>query len=156
MNVPVLSLVGQRLLDRRAFLRYSGTGLGGVALLSLLAKEGLLAEEKDRSPIRPQICPDAPLAPRAPHFPPKAKRVLVIFCSGACSHIDTWDYKPELIKHHEQPMPGSDKLITFQGENGNLIKSPFEFKPRAQSGKYISDLLPTWQNLWTKCVSSIR
>ena len=142
MNVPVLSLVGQRLLDRRAFLRYSGTGLGGVALLSLLAKEGLLAEEKNRSPIRPQIRPAAPLAPRASHFPPKAKRVLVIFCSGACSHIDTWDYKPELIKHHEQPMPGSDKLITFQGENGNLIKSPFEFKPRGQSGKYVSDLLP--------------
>src|SRR5262245_51708523 len=142
MNVPILSFAGQRLLDRRAFLRHSGTGLGGVALLNLLAKEGLLAEEKNRSPIRPQIRPDAPLAPRAPHSPPKAKRVLVIFCSGACSHVDTWDYKPELIKHHEQPMPGSDKLITFQGENGNLIKSPFEFKPRGQSGKYVSDLLP--------------
>src|SRR5438552_11259986 len=142
MTVPVPSVAGQRLLDRRAFLRHARTGLGGVALLSLLAEQGLLAQAKDRSPIRPQIRPDAPLAPRAPHFGPKAKRVLVIFCSGACSHIDTWDYKPELIKRHEQPMPGSDKLITFQGENGNLIKSPYEFKPRGQSGKYISDLLP--------------
>src|SRR5438309_517117 len=142
MTVPPPSVAGQRLLDRRAFLRHAGTGLGGVALLSLLAEQGLLAQGKDRSPIRPQIRPDAPLAPRAPHFTPKAKRVLVIFCSGACSHLDTWDYKPELIKRHEQPMPGSDKLITFQGENGNLIKSPYEFKPRGQSGKYISDLLP--------------
>ena len=66
----------------------------------------------------------------------------MIFCSGACSHIDTWDYKPELIKRHDTPMPGSDKLITFQGKSGNLIKSPWEFKPRGESGKYVSDLLP--------------
>ena len=66
----------------------------------------------------------------------------MIFCSGACSHLDTWDYKPELIKRHGQPMPGNNKLITFQGEQGNLTKSPFEFKPRGQSGKFISDLLP--------------
>ena len=39
----------------------------------------------------------------------------MIFCSGACSHLDTWDYKPELIKRHNTPMPGSDKLVTFQG-----------------------------------------
>jgi len=142
-----LSHAGRRLLDRREFLRYAGTGLGGIALASLLSKQGLLAAEKDRSPIRPKIFPQAPLAARSPHFAPKAKRVLVLFCSGACSQLDTWDYKPELIKRHGQPLPGNEKLITFQGENGNLTKSPYDFKPRGQCGKYISDLLPNLAEL---------
>ncbi len=98
-------------------------------------------------PIRPAINPEAPLAPRAAHFAPRAKRVVMIFCSGACSHLDTWDYKPELIKRHNTPMPGSDKLITFQGKSGNLIKSHWEFKPRGQSGKYVSELLPNLAEL---------
>lgn len=135
-----LSTAGRGLLNRRSFLRYAGSGLGGIALTAMLAEQGLLG--KEHGPIRPTINPENPLAPRAPHFRAKAKNVLVIFCSGACSHIDTWDYKPELIKRHGQPMPGADKLITFQGENGNLIKSPWEFKPRGQSGKMISDMLP--------------
>lgn len=122
-------------------------GLGGIALTTLLAEQGLLAAPPDHSPIRPVIRPEAPLAPRATHFPPKAKRVLVIFCSGACSQLDTWDYKPELIRLHGQPMPGAEGLVTFQGENGNLTKSPYEFKPRGQSGKYISDLLPNLAGL---------
>ena len=142
MENLTLSHAGRWLLNRRSFLQHAGTGLGNIALLSLLTKQGLLAAEKDRSPIRPAIRPEAPLAARPPHFAPKAKRVLVLFCSGACSHLETWDYKPELIKRDGQPMPGSDKLITFQGENGNLSKSPYEFKPRGQSGKYISDLVP--------------
>src|SRR5207253_2029414 len=106
------------------------------------AQQGLLAAEKDRSPIRPQIDPGAPFAPRPPHFTPKANRVLVLFCSGACSHLDTWDYKPELIKRHGQPLPGGEKLITFQGEQGMLTRSLYQFQPRGQSGKHISDLLP--------------
>jgi hypothetical protein len=68
--------------------------------------------------------------------------VVHIFCTGAVSHVDTWDYKPELIKRHGRPMPGGDALITFQGENGSLAKSPWEFRPRGASGKYLSDLLP--------------
>src|SRR5215204_2150613 len=115
------------LLDRRSFLRHTGTALGSMALAHLLARDQLLANE---NPIRPTIDPSQPHAPRAPHFEAKAKNVLVIFCSGACSHLDTWDYKPELIKHHGKPMPGADKLITFQGENGNLVQSPWAFKPR--------------------------
>src|SRR6267378_226642 len=98
-------------------------------------------------PIRPQWSPQNPLAPRPPHFPGKAKNVLVLFCSGACSHLDTWDYKPELIKRHGQQMPGNENLITFQGEQGNLTRSPYEFKPRGRSGKFISDLLPNLAGL---------
>ena len=73
--------------------------------------------------------------------------MLHIFCSGACSHLDTFDYKPELVKRHGQPMPGGEKLVTFQGANGNLTKSPYAFKPRGQSGKYVSDLLPNLAEL---------
>src|SRR5256885_11096770 len=132
--MPTPSFTGRRLLDRRAFLQHAGTGLGGIALASLLTKDGALAAEKEKYPIRPVISPTAPLAPRPPHFLPRAKRMLVIFCSGALSHLDSWDYKPELIKRHGQPLPGADKLITFQGENGNLVKSLYDFKPRGQSG----------------------
>ncbi len=125
---------------RRDFLGDLGRGLSGIALASLLQADGLLAQET--SPIRPVIDPSAPYAARRPHFQPKAKQVLVIFCAGACSHIDTFDYKPELIQRHGQPMPGSKDLITFQGANGNLVKSPWRFRPRGQSGKMISDLVP--------------
>lgn len=137
-----LSNAGRRLLDRRSFLQFAGTGLGGIALATLLSEQGLLGAEDSSLPIRPIVRPEAPLAARPSHFPAKAKRVLVIFCSGACSHIDAWDYKPELIKMDGRPMPGNEKLITFQGEQGNLVKPIWEFKPRGQSGKYVSELFP--------------
>lgn len=132
---PSSALLGRHLLDRRGFLAHMATGLGGIALSALLAERGLLAAEPPGSAVNP-------LAPRPPHFPARAKRVLHIFCTGAVSHLDTWDYKPELIKRHGQPMPGVEKLVTFQGENGALSQSPWTFRPRGQSGKYISDLLP--------------
>ena len=128
-----------QLLNRRHFLQHTSQGLGGIALASLLQGEGLLADD---GPIRPRIDVGQPFASRKPHFKPKANKVLVIFCSGACSQLDTFDYKPELIKRHGQPMPGADKLITFQGSQGNLTKSPWEFKPRGQSGKMVSELVP--------------
>jgi hypothetical protein len=129
------------LLNRRGFLRDAGTGLCGVALAALLAEQGLHASD-DKSPLRPDVKPESPLSPRKPHFAPKANRVLTIFCSGAVSHVDTFDYKPELVKRNGQPLPGGDKLITFQGEQGNLVKPLWGFKPRGQSGKMVSDLLP--------------
>jgi hypothetical protein len=115
----------------------SGFGLGGIALTALLQEDGLLAQ-----PIRPLIRPEAPLAARRPHFDAKARRVLMIFCSGAVSHVDTFDYKPELVRRDGQPMPGAERLITFQGENGNLAAPRWRFQPRGQSAKMISDLLP--------------
>lgn len=140
-----ISQPGRLLLDRRSFLRDAGTGLGGIALLSLLADQRLLAAGK--SPIRPAIRPEAPTAARAPHYASRAKQVLLIFCSGAVSHVDTWDYKPELVKRDGQPMPGNDKLVTFQGENGNLARPQWTFRPRGHSGKMISDLLPNLAEL---------
>lgn len=136
-----LSHAGRHLLDRRSFLQWGGTGLGGIALSVLLEQQRLLAAG---TPIRPQIDPARPFAPRSPHFAPRAKNVVVIFCSGALSHVDSFDYKPELVRLHDTPMPtpGGEKLITFQGEQGNLIKPQWAFKPRGESGKMTSDLLP--------------
>jgi hypothetical protein len=131
------------LLDRRGFLGRTLSGLSSIALAHLLSQDRLLAA----SPLRPPIDPAHPYAPRPPHFEPKAKRVLVIFCSGALSHVDTFDYKPELIKRHDTPMPGSEGLVTFQGANGNLIKPIAAFKPRGHSGKMVSDLLPNLAEL---------
>src|SRR5262245_60898893 len=119
-------------LSRRSFLGHLGTGIGTIALADLLARGDVQGSEKD-----PSV-----LFPRKPHFDPRAKRVLHVFCTGAVSHLDTWDYKPELLKRDGQPMPGVDKLVTFQGENGNLARSPWTFRPRGQTGKYTSDLLP--------------
>src|SRR5947207_3518379 len=135
-----ISRTGRWLLNRREFLRRGGTGLGAVALLSLLAEERLLGGGK--SPIRPEWSSERPYAPRRPHFTAAAKNALVIFCSGACSHLDTWDYKPKLFRRNGEPLPGPEKLVTFQGENGNLSRPPWDFKPRGQSGKMISDLIP--------------
>jgi hypothetical protein len=134
----MLSLTGHNLLDRRHFLGHLGSGLGGIALVHLLGEQGHAAPR----PLRPSIRPEAPLAARPPHFAAKAKRVLHIFCSGACSHLDTWDYKPELLKRHGQPLPNAGELITFQGANGNLARSPYAFRQRGECGKYTSDLLP--------------
>lgn len=141
MREPILSHAGRRLLDRRSFLAEAAGGLQGIAIASLLARQGLLAADA-RGPIRPAIDPTAPLAARPAHFAPRAKQVLMLFCSGACSQLDTWDYKPELIRRDGEPMPGFEKLVTFQGELGALARSPYEFRPRGEVGKYTSDLLP--------------
>lgn len=135
-------LIGQHLLNRRGFLTDAVAGLQGVALAGLLARQGLLGAETAAGPIRPDIQPAAPLAARRPHFAPRARQVLMLFCSGACSQLETWDYKPELIRRDGQPMPGGDSLVTFQGAAGNLAKSPYEFRPRGQCGKMTSELLP--------------
>jgi hypothetical protein len=140
MSDGTLSNAGRWLLDRRSFLQSASTGLGGIALASILAEQGLLAAPK--TPIRPNIDPSAPLAPRAPHFPARANRVLMVFCSGALSQIDTFDFKPELIRRDGQPMQGAEGLVTFQGEQGNLTRPLWKFKPRGQTGKMVSDLLP--------------
>jgi hypothetical protein len=132
-----LSHAGRWMLHRRHFLRWGGTGLSGVALSALLREASAAAP-----PIRPEVDPARPHAARRPHHVPRADQVLVIFCSGALSHVDTFDYKPELVKRHDTPMPGADKMITFQGANGNLIAPLWPFRPRGQSGKMTSDLLP--------------
>lgn len=137
---------GRRLLDRRNFMKNTGFSLGGLGLAQLLAGEGRAssdnpAEFTGKAPIRPDIDPDNPYLPRQGHFEGAAKQVLVIFCPGAVSHVDTFDYKPALAKLHGQKPPGMP-AVTFEGPSGNLAKPFWDFKPRGQSGKMTSELLP--------------
>ncbi len=120
--------------SRRQFLMQTMQGFSGVALAAMLTDE-VLGES-------PRIDSTKPYAPRSPHFAPKAKRVIEVFCSGALSHVDTFDYKPALIKHHGQPLPGNEKLVSFQGPNGNLTKPLWDFRSYGQCGKQVSDLVP--------------
>jgi uncharacterized protein (DUF1501 family) len=112
-------------MKRREFILDLSAGLPALAIAQLLGSA---------SP--------AHAAAKNPHFAPKAKRVLQIFCPGGVSHVDTFDYKPELQKRSGQPMPGGEKEVSFQGANGNLMGSPWNFVRRGQSGKYITELLP--------------
>ncbi|PHS19029.1 MAG: sulfatase [Blastopirellula sp.] len=148
MNPQNAPISGQHLLNRRNFLGDFGLGLSGIALTQLLSNSSLLAADagtsgdSEKSPIRPTINPASPYAARKSHFPAAAKNVIMIYCSGACSHLDTFDYKPELIKRHGQALPGAEGLKTFQGDQGNLTKSPWTFRPHGESGKMVSDLVP--------------
>jgi hypothetical protein len=126
---------GKHLLDRRSFLSGTVQGLAGIALTALLAEERARA-----APLK--IDPTHPFASRRPNFDAKAKNVIVVFCSGALSHVDTFDYKPDLIRYHGKPLPGNEKLVSFQGPNGNLTQPLWKFRPRGQSGKMVSDLVP--------------
>ncbi|MEO1843245.1 MAG: DUF1501 domain-containing protein, partial [Akkermansiaceae bacterium] len=107
-------------LSRREFLHTAGGGLGGVALASLLSQNGQAA------------C----------HHAPRAKRVIQIFCSGGLSHLDTFDYKPELEKRAGKPFDPGGKLQFFASKPGNCRPSFWKFRQHGESGRWMSDLLP--------------
>ena len=109
-------------LTRRKFLGNVATGVMGMGLHDLIARDAFASTK--------------------PHFTPKAKRVLQIFCPGAASHMDLWEHKPMLEKMHGKPLPGEENLVSFQGKNGPLMKSPWTFKPAGKSGKMISSMMP--------------
>lgn len=134
-NPEKLSLIGRGLLNRRHFLGNTAGALSSIALTNLLGVEGLLAAQS------PRVDPSHPFAARTPHFPPKAKNVVVIFCAGAVSQLETWDYKPELIKQHGKPLKNGPE-VTFQGPAGNLAQPQYRFRPRGKTGKWVSDLIP--------------
>ncbi|MEM9016205.1 MAG: DUF1501 domain-containing protein, partial [Verrucomicrobiota bacterium] len=110
---------------RRRFFGDVATGLMGVGLTKLLTQDAFALSSSS-----------------GPHFPPKAKRVLQIFCPGAAAHMDLWEHKPMLEKRHGEPLPGEESLVSFQGKNGPLMKSPWPFQPVGESGKMISSMLP--------------
>lgn len=130
-----LTPAGHTLLNRRDFLSNSATALGSVALTNLLGLDGLLAANG------PVIDPARPYAPRHAHFPAKAKNVVVIFCAGAVSQLETWDYKPDLIKWDDKPLPNGP-AVTFQGPAGNLARPQYQFRQRGKTGKWVSDMIP--------------
>ena len=122
MPATLASAQALALLDRRRFFGDTTRGLGAMALASLLDADGRLEAA-------PTIDPARPAAPRAGHHPPRARNVIVVFCAGAFSQVDSFDYKPELIKRDGQPLPGNERLVTFQGENGNLKRPLWPFRP---------------------------
>jgi hypothetical protein len=122
----------RRLVSRRDFLFEAGSGISGLALLSLLNQDGLLRAEPT----------DSPYLPKQPHFGPRAKSVISLFMSGGVSHVDTFDYKPELTRHHGQPLEGKGEIRVRQGFPGPLMKSPFQFRQYGQAGAWVSELFP--------------
>ncbi|MBI1899148.1 MAG: DUF1501 domain-containing protein [Acidobacteria bacterium] len=126
-----------RTISRRDLLFSAGGGISGVALATLLARDGLLAESTD------QACAagTGSLA-RRPHFKPRAKAVISLFMTGGVSHIDTFDPKPALKKYHGQPLTGFGEIVVRQGYPGPLMASPYAFRKCGQSGIEISELFP--------------
>jgi hypothetical protein len=123
-------------VTRRTFLRRSGFGFGAMALGSLL-RESLLAADGSKA--------DNPLAPRAPHFPARAKRVIYLHMVGAPSQLDLFDHKPELLKYDGQPCPDDfirGKRFAFLRGHPNIAASKFAFARHGGSGAEISELLP--------------
>ncbi|MEY3283241.1 MAG: DUF1501 domain-containing protein [Acidobacteriota bacterium] len=121
-------------LSRRELLTRLGGGIAGVAFADLLGQDGRLAQSP-ASPINP-------LAPRAQHFPAKAKAVISIFCYGGVSQVDTFDHKPMLLKRQGEAMTGVGEIMPFMGTPGGLMPSPWQFKRHGQSGIEISELFP--------------
>jgi hypothetical protein len=113
--------------SRRRLLLNSYLGLGGLALRGLMAA-------------------DAPLAPRQPHLKAKAKSCIFLFMEGGVSQMDTFDYKPALIKYAGQQMPKADRTVgeiaTFSAAPNRVIPPVAPFRQHGQSGRWISDLMP--------------
>ena len=124
-----------RRLSRREMLRMSSAGFGSLALAGLLGEEARAAAK-----VAPGQATD-PLAPKPPHFEPRAKRVIFLFMHGGPSQVDTFDYKPLLQRDHGKPLP-FERPKVVSSETFNLLKSPWEFKQYGESGAWVSDLFP--------------
>jgi hypothetical protein len=120
------------LLDRREFFSWARHGLGGAALASLLLRDGTVSA----APLPGEA------ADRCPHFRPKARRAVHVCLLGAMSHVDSFDYKPELIKSHGKSLRSTERPDVFFGQVGLLRKPDWEFRRRGASGLWVSDLFP--------------
>jgi len=110
-------------MNRRDALRRIGGGFGLLGLANLMAAES-----------------SSTLAPKSPHFPAKAKRVIFLFMNGGMSQVDTFDPKPLLDKHHGEPLPGGN--LRTERKTGNLMRSPFKFQQCGRSGIEVSEIFP--------------
>lgn len=115
---------GRKRLSRREFLWRSGGGLGGIALSALLAGEARAGDPG-----------------KGVVYPPKAKRVVQLFMAGAASHIDLFDYKPELIRRHGEPSDFGEPVETFQDGLGPWLRPLWDFRPYGQCGRMLSDVV---------------
>lgn len=116
-------------LSRRGLLKSTALGFGHLALASLL--NDAVADDRAQNP----------LAPRKPHFPARAKRVIFLFMVGGPSQVDTFDHKPLLSRDDGKPLPFDKPRVQF-APTGNLLKSPWTFARYGQSGIEVSELFP--------------
>ena len=127
-----------QLYTRRHFFRQSGFGIGPLALYSLLGERAFSAAS------------DATMLPKAPHFAPKAKRIVFLFMAGAPSQLDLLDYKPTLNRYDGQPVPEDvikGERFAFIKGTPKLLGSPHRFARHGQSGAELSSLLPHLANV---------
>ena len=117
---------------RREWLARTGAGFGTLGLASVLAQQGLLEAATSSA--------DNPLAPKAPHFAPRAKRVIFLFMNGGPSHLDTFDPKPALTEYAGQQPEELTK--NYQRSVGKLFPSPYKFQQHGQAGIPVSELYP--------------
>ncbi|MEC7638292.1 MAG: DUF1501 domain-containing protein, partial [Verrucomicrobiota bacterium] len=116
-------------LSRREALMKMGSGFGTLGLASLIGNSN--ASQSSTSP----------LAPKKPHFEPRAKRIIQLFMPGGPSQVDTFDYKPMIAKHAGE-RPESVNRKTLRNTKMGLMPSPFGFNQYGQSGKWVSDIFP--------------
>src|SRR5256712_10116756 len=125
------------LITRRWFFRQCGVGLGSIALASLL--------EADKASAATAVKAVNPLAPKPPHFKPKAKRVIYLFMGGAPSQLDLFDYKPALAKYNGKPVPQEvvmGQKYAFIKPDAALFATEFKFARHGQCGAELSEALP--------------
>ncbi len=123
-------------LTRRDALRKLGAGFGTMGLASVLSQTHLLGSQLSETSRN-----TSPLAPKPPHFAPKAKRVIQLFMPGGPSQVDTFDYKPEIAKHAGERPECVDRKSLRNTKMG-LMPSPYAFKQYGQCGKYVSEIFP--------------
>lgn len=128
-------------ITRRTFFKQIGYGIGGLALSNLLLESGLAAEPAQAL---------NPMAPKKPHFAPKAKNVIYLFMAGAPSQVDLFDPKPTLVKYNGEPCP--DELLkgerfAFIRGKPRLLGSPYKFEQVGESGQWVSELLPHFKEI---------
>ena len=151
------------MLTRRRLLQTAGGGFGMLGLAGLLQAEDLLAsplETAGPDDLAGRLAQN-PMATCAGHFPPKAKRVIWFFVNGGPSHVDTWDFKPELAKWDGKSIKEFDPAFKnttgfFKDAVGGLMKSPFRFRQRGECGKSVSEIFPNLASTSTRWRSFTR
>ena len=139
MHASMSSQSAMSPFPRRHFLWNSAGGLGAIALAWMLNRDTLRGSESTSG------------SAIQPHFAPKAKRIVQVFCAGGVSHLDTFDFKPELDKKDGQSLEGKGENLGFFGQPGRLMKSVYPFQQHGQSGAWVSSLLPHL----SKCVDDV-
>src|SRR4051812_13126603 len=116
--------------SRRQWFGSAADGLSAVALAWLLHRDSVRADSQARpSTLQTQ-------------FAPKARRIVQVFCAGGVSHLETFDYKPELERLNGKSLEGKGENLGFFGKPGNLMKSVYGFDRHGESGAWVSSLLP--------------